>query len=222
MKKEQYAVLGLGRFGSKVARELFYRKQEVIVVDKDETKIHNIKDHVTHAYVGDIADEGALKEAGIPDCDAVIIGESSDIEANIMASQICKTIGVKQVICKAQNTLHGKILEKLGVDQIVFPEQDVAIKLVNKLVSDRILDYLELGENLTIVSLNVFSSFIGRSLSDLALRHKYNITVLAIRRGGQAVIVPTGDTILEKNDVLIVFGEESSLKKLNLDIGHKT
>ena len=127
--KKQYAVLGLGRFGTKVARELFYKGQEVIAVDMDETTIQNIKDQVTYAYVGNIADENSLKEAGVPDCDVAIIAESSNMESNIVAAQICKSLGIKQVICKAQNTIHGQILSKLGVDQIIFPEQDTAIKL---------------------------------------------------------------------------------------------
>jgi trk system potassium uptake protein TrkA len=133
--KKQFAVLGIGRFGSKIARELFYKKQEVIAIDKDETVIENIKDQVTHAFVGDITDEMALKEAGVSDCDVVIIAESTNMESNIVAAQICKSLGIPQVICKAQNTVHGKILNKIGVDQVVFPEQDTAIKLVNRLTS---------------------------------------------------------------------------------------
>lgn len=220
--RKQYAVLGLGRFGSKVARELFYKNQEVIVVDREENKIQNIKDHVTHAYIGDIEDEEALKEAGIADCDVVIIAESSDIEANIVSAQICKTMGIKNVICKAQNTLHGKILEKIGVDMVIFPEQDVAIKLVNRLTSGHILDYLEFGKDLTIMGVTVLDEFVGKSLAEIDLRNKYNIIVMAIKREGQTIIVPTGSTVLKKEDVLIVFGKEESLKKINLSVSHKT
>ncbi|MCX5750084.1 MAG: TrkA family potassium uptake protein [Candidatus Saganbacteria bacterium] len=222
MSRKQYGILGLGRFGSKVARELYFKKQEVIVVDHDESKIQAIKDQVTHAFIGNIADEGALKESGIADCDVVIIAESSDIEANIMAAQLCKMLGIKKVICKAQNTVHGKILEKLQVDQVVYPEQDAAIKLVNKLASQKILDYLELGEHIAIIGITPLESFIGKSLLDLNLRSRYNITVLAVRRGGGTIINPTGETVIARGDILVVFGEEDALKRLNLDIGHKT
>ena len=222
MAKKQYAVLGLGRFGSKVARELYYKNQEVIVIDKNDEKIQNIKDHVTHAYVGNIDDEGALREAGVTDCDVVIIGESSVIESNIIAAQICKTMGVKKVICKAQNTLHGQILEKIGVDSVIFPEQEVAIKLANRLTSSHILDYLDLGDNLTIIGVTVLDQFVGKTLAELDLRNRYNLTVMAIRRGDETIAVPTGNTILKKGEVLIVFGEEKSLKKLNIDVGHRT
>jgi len=220
--KKQFAVLGLGRFGSKVARELFYKEQEVIAVDRDETVIQNVKDEVTHAYVGDITEESALKEAGVADCDAVIIAESTDMESNIIAAQICKSLGVPLVICKARNTIHGKILSKIGVDQIIFPEQDTAIKLVNRLTSQGVLDYFDLGENVTIVGTKPLPRWVGRSLSDLDLRNKHNVTIIAIRRGAENLVIPSGDTIVQGEDTLIIFGEESYLKKLDLDITHRT
>lgn len=220
--KRQFAILGLGRFGSKVARELFYKNQEVVAIDKDENTIQNIKDQVTHAYVGDITDENTLKEAGVADCDVVIVAESSNMESNIIAAQVCKSLGIKQVICKAQNTVHGQILSKLGVDQIIFPEQDIAIKLVNKLTSSGVLDYFDLGKNVTIVGTNPLERWINKTLADLDLRNKHNVTVLAIRRGGENLIIPSGDTLVQKGDIMILFGAEDSLKKLNLDFTHKT
>ncbi|MBU0629763.1 MAG: TrkA family potassium uptake protein [Candidatus Margulisbacteria bacterium] len=222
MKKRQFAVLGLGRFGSKVARELFYKGQEVIAIDKDEVKIQNIKDEVTHAYVGDITDEGALKEAGVADCDTVVVAESTHMESNIIATQICKSLKIPQVICKANNTIHGQILQKLGADQIIFPEQDTAIKLINVLTSQGVLDYFDLGEKVKIVGTKALPQWAGKGLSELDLRNKYAITVLAIRRGKESLLIPSWSTPIQKEDVLILFGEEESLKKLDMDISHKT
>jgi len=215
-------VLGLGRFGSKVARELYYRKQEVIVVDKDEDKIQGIKDEVTNAYLGDISDEQTLVEAGIPDCDVVVIAESTNVEANIIATQICKNLGVKRVIVKAKNTLHGNILKKIAADLVVFPEQDTAIKLVNKLTSEGIVDYFELGEELSIVGITAPHFMQNKTLGDLELRKKFNVTVLGVKRGEEIIFNLTADTTIAKDDVLIVFGEAEALKKLHLDITHKT
>jgi trk system potassium uptake protein len=220
--KKQFAVLGLGRFGSKIARELFYKKQEVIAVDKDETVIQGIKDEVTHAFVGDITDEAALKEAGVADCDTVIIAESTHMESNIIAAQVCKGMGIPRIICKAHNTIHGKILSKIGVDQIVFPEQDTAIKLVNRLTSQGVMDYFDIGENITIIGTKAPQSWVGRKLSDLDLRAKYNITVLAVRRGNENMVIPAWSTVVEKEDTLVLFGKEESLKALDLDITHRT
>lgn len=220
--KKQYAVLGLGRFGSKVARELYYKGQEVIAVDKDETVIQNIKDQVTHAFAGDITDEGTLKEAGVGDCDVAVIAESTDMESNIIAAQICKSLNIPLVICKAHNTIHGKILTKLGVDRIIFPEQDTAIKLVNQLTSQGVLDYFDIGENLTIVGTKPLEGWVGLKLSDLDLRTKHAITVLAIRRKGENIVIPPWSTLVEKDDILVLTGREDSLKKLDLDITHRT
>lgn len=220
--KQQFAVLGLGRFGSKVARELFYRNQDVIVVDKDENKIQTIKDEVTNAYIGDITSEDALKESGVSDCDVAIIAESSNIESNIIACQICKNFGIKKVIAKAQNTMHGKILVKLQVDQIIYPEQDTAIKIVNKLTSDNILDYLELGSHINIVSIEAPQKMEDKTIKDLELRRKFHVTILGIKRNHDIIFNLTDETEIKKGDILIVFGETESLKKLNLDVTHKT
>ena len=220
--KKKYAVLGLGRFGSKVALELFYKDNEVIAVDKDETVIQNIKDHVTHAFAGDITDEGALKEAGVADCDVVIIAESTDMESNIISTQVCKNLGVPTVICKAHNTVHGKILTKIGADQITYPEQDTAIKLVNRLTSQGVLDYFDLGEDLTIVGTTALPNWIGQKLSDLDLRNKYGVTVLSLRRGNENILIPAWATVVEKDDVIVLYGKEDSLKQMNLDITHRT
>lgn len=220
--KKQFAVLGLGRFGSKVARELFYKKQEVIVVDKDEEKIQSIKDEVTHAYLGDLSDEQTLQEAGVADCDVVIVAESSNIESNIMAAQICKNMGIKKVICKAKNTLHGGILKKIGADQIVYPEQDTAIKLVSKLTSEGILDYIELGGELSIVGIKAPDNMIDKTIGELELRKRFNVTILGIERGGDIIFNLNADTKISSADILIVFGEAAALKKLHLDVTHKT
>jgi trk system potassium uptake protein TrkA len=212
----------LGRFGSKVARELFFKGQEVIVIDRDENVIQSIKDQVTHAYSGDITDENALKEAGVAECDVVVITESADMESNIIAAQVCKSLNVPKVICKARNTIHGKILAKIGVDQIIFPEQDTAIKLVNQLTSQGMLDYFDIGQDITIVGTKPLDNWVGKTLAGLDLRNKYNVTVLAVRRGEENLVIPAWDTVIEKNDTLVLIGEEDSLKKLNLDITHRT
>jgi len=220
--KKQFGVLGLGRFGSKVARELFYKKQEVIVVDKDEDKIQAIKDEVTHAYLGDISDEQTLMDAGIAECDVVVVAESSNIESNIIAAQVCKNLGIKKVICKAKNTLHGNILKKIGADTIIYPEQDTAIKLVSKLTSEGILDYIELGGELSIVGITAPETMINRTLGELDLRKKFNVTILGIKRQEEIMFNLNADTKIMRDDAMIVFGEAEALKKLHLDITHKT
>lgn len=214
MFKNQFAVLGLGRFGQKVAKELCLRKHEVIVMDKDENKINQIKDLVTHVFIGDITDEGALREANVQNCDVVIIGESSNIEANLLATQLCKELGVKQVVVKAQTTLHGKILKKLGVDLIVYPEQDTAVKLADKLTLHGVLDYMEVSKEFDVIEMKAGRKLIRHTLEDLDLRKKYNVTVLAIRRGSESIVSPDGAIEILENDILIVMGRIEDLKKI--------
>jgi trk system potassium uptake protein TrkA len=177
---------------------------------------------VTNAYLGDIADEQTLIEAGISDCDVVIVAESSNIEANIIATQICKNLGIKKVIVKAKNTIHGNILKKINADVIIFPEQDTAIKIVNKLTSEGILDYFDLGGELRIVGITAPENMINKTLGELDLRKKFNVTILGIKSGEEIKFNLTADTKIIREDVLIVFGETDALKKLHLDITHKT
>ncbi|MCX5725588.1 MAG: TrkA family potassium uptake protein [Candidatus Saganbacteria bacterium] len=222
MKKKQYGILGLGRFGNKVARELFHKGQEVIAMDKNESVIQGIKDEVTYAYVGDITDNEALKEAGIFDCDVVIIAESTDMESNIIASQVCKSAGIPMLVCKAHNTVHGKILSALGANEVIFPEQDTAIKLVNRLTSKGVLDYFDIGDNISIVGAKAPEKWVNNALARLDLRNRHNITVLAIRRGEKNLVMPPGETVIEKDDILVLFGREDSMRKLDLNITHRT
>ncbi|MDD4179767.1 MAG: TrkA family potassium uptake protein [Candidatus Margulisbacteria bacterium] len=220
--KKQFAILGLGRFGSKVARELYFKGQEVIVIDKDETVIQGIKDQVTHAFVGDISDELALKEAGVADCDVVVLAESANMESNIIAAQVCKSLGVPMIVAKAHNTVHGQILQKIGINEIIYPEQDTAIKLANRLTSQGVLDYLDLGANITLLGTKPLPTWVGQSLANLDLRNRHNVTVVAIRRGKENLVIPSWSTIVEKDDLMVLIGTEEALKKLNLDVTHRT
>jgi len=214
MAKKQFAVLGLGRFGQKVAKELSMRGQEVVVMDKDEAKVNLIKDLVTHAYIGDMTDEGAIREANVQDCEVVIVGQSSSIEANLLATQLCKELNVKQLVVKAQSTLHGKILNKLGVDLIVYPEQDTAVKLANKLTLRGVLDYMEITKEFDVIEMKAGADLDRKTLKELNLRKKFNVAVLAIRRGTESIMNPDGETTLFEGDILILLGKIEDLKKI--------
>jgi len=214
MAKKQFAVLGLGRFGQKVAKELCMRGQEVVVMDKDESKVNQIKDLVTHAYIGDMTDEGAIREANVQNCDVVVVGQSSNIESNLLATQLCKELNVKQLVVKAQSTLHGKILKKLGVDMIVYPEQDTAVKLADKLTLRGVLDYMEITKEFDIIELQAGKDFDRKTLRDLNLRKKYNVAVLAIRRGAESIMNPDGETLIVEGDILILMGRIEDLKRI--------
>ncbi len=214
MAKKQFAVLGLGRFGQKVAKELCLRGHEVVVMDKDEAKVSQIKDLVTAAYIGDMTDESALREANVQNCETVVVGQSSSIEANLLAVQLCKEFNIPQVVVKAQSTLHGKILKKLGVDMIVFPEQDTAVKLADKLTLRGVLDYMEITKEFDVIEMSAGKDFDRKTLRELNLRKKYNVAVLAIRRGAESIMNPDGDTTILEGDILILMGKIEDLKRI--------
>lgn len=213
-KKKQFGVLGLGRFGQKVAKELAMRDQEVIVMDKDEAKVNVIKDLVTHAFIGDMTEEGALREANIPNCDIVVVGQSSSIEANLLSVQLCQELGIKELVVKAQSTLHGKILKKMGVTSIVYPEQDTAVKLADKLTLRGVLDYMEISKEFDVIELRAGKDFHNKNLKELNLRRKYNVAVVAIRRGVESIMNPGGETAILEGDILILLGKIEDLNRI--------
>lgn len=214
MAKKQFGVLGLGRFGQKVAKELCMRGHEVVVMDKDEAKVNQIKYLVTHAYIGDMTDEAALREANIQNCEVVVVGQSSSIEANLLATQLCKELNIGQVVVKAQSTLHGKILNKLGVDMIVYPEQDTAVKLADKLTLSGVLDYMEITKEFDVIEMRASRDFDNKTLRELNLRKQYNVAILAIRRGTQSIMNLDGETVIVDGDILILMGKIEDLKKI--------
>ena len=213
-KKRQFGVLGLGRFGQKVAKELAMRDQEVIVMDKDEAKVNVIKDLVTHAFIGDMTDEGALREANIPNCDIVVVGQSSSIEANLLSVQLCQELGIKELVVKAQSTLHGKILTKMGVTSIVYPEQDTAVKLADKLTVRGVLDYMEISKEFDVIELRAGKDFHNKTLRELNMRKKYGVAVVAIRRGIESIMNPDGETVILEGDILILLGKIEDLNRI--------
>ena len=143
-KDKQYLVIGCGRFGSSVAKKMCQLGNEVMVIDKDEDSINNIAELVTHTAIVDVTEERDLKSIGLGNFDVVIVAISSDVRASIMATLIAKEMGVSQIVCKAKDELQAKVLYKIGADRVVFPERDMGVRVAHNLVSDNILDHIEL------------------------------------------------------------------------------
>lgn len=211
---KQFAVIGCGRFGSSVAKSLYSLGYDVLAIDQDEEKIQEISDSVTHAVQADVIDESTLKALGIRNFDVVVVSIGSDIQASIMATLIAKELGVKTVIAKAQNELHGKVLYKIGADRVVFPERDMGVRVAHNLVSSSILDYIELAPDYSIVEIAAFQEWENKTLKELRLPIRYGINVMAIKRDKEVNISPYADDIILKDDVLIVVGSNKDLNKL--------
>lgn len=210
----EFAVIGLGRFGSSVARTLYELGHNVLAVDKDEEALREVVDHVTHAVQVDSTDAEALRAVGITNLDAVVVAIGEDIQESILTTMLLKDLGVKKVVAKAVDEQQRKVLEKVGADLVIFPERDMGERVAHTLASPNVLEYIELSPEYTIEEVNVPARLEGRSLGDLDLRSKFGVNVLLIRRNSQLLISPATDVQLRTGDVLVVVGENKQLNRL--------
>jgi trk system potassium uptake protein len=212
--KRQFAVIGLGRFGSSVAKYLAELGYEVLAVDDNAQRVQDISQIVTHAVIADSTDEEAMSALGIRNFDVVVIAIGQDIQSSILTTLILKDLGVPYIIVKAQNELHGKVLNKIGADKVVFPERDMGLRVAHNLISPNILEHIELSVDYSIVEMKVPASMVGKNLKQLDIRLKYNCNVLAVKRNGEMNITPRADESLMTDDVLVIVGKNDQLTKL--------
>jgi trk system potassium uptake protein TrkA len=224
---KQFVVIGLGRFGSSVARALGEKNFEVLAIDRDEERVKEIEGIVSQAVVMDATDEKSLRELGIADFETAIVSMAETIEDSIMITLALKELGLKHVIVKANNELHSKILKKVGADRIVFPEREMAEKLAESLASPKIFDIIEVSKTHGIIEMVAPKKLANKTLGDLKLRMKYNVSVIAIKRKvpyskpdgttdfkEEVIIGPGGSDELIPGDVLILLGNYDNLEKV--------
>lgn len=214
--KKQFAVIGMGRFGASVAEALFNLGYEVLAIDQDESRIEAVLHQVTHAVQADCTHEEALRAIGIRNFDVVVVAIGQDIQSSIMTSLILKDMGVKMLVVKAQTELHGKVLAKIGVDKVIYPERDMGIRLAHHLISPNVLDYIELSNDHSIVEIHVTPKMVGQSLRELDIRARYGCNVMAIKRNERMNIAPHADDKIRADDVLVVIGSNENLRKFEL------
>jgi trk system potassium uptake protein TrkA len=218
--KYQYAVIGLGRFGSSLSKELVKLGYEVLGIDKSEEIIDEMSDELTHAVVADSTDEEVLKSLGVRNFDCAVVAIGDNIQASILTALLLKELGVKTVVAKALSDLHGKVLQKLGVDRIIYPERDMGVRVAHQLVSPNLLDYIELSPDYTIVELSVPKGLSGRSLKELDIRAKYGCSIIAINKRDSMIIAPTADDILKEKDVMVIIGTNKQIEVFESEVIH--
>jgi trk system potassium uptake protein TrkA len=211
---KQFVVIGIGRFGSSVAKTLYGMGHDVLAIDKDEERIQEISESVTHAIQADATDEDALKAIGLRNFDVAVVTIGSDIQSSILVALLCKELGIKYVLGKAQNDLHAKVLYKIGVDKVVFPERDMGMRVAHNLVSSSILDYIELAPDYSLIEISAIPTWEGKSLKQLDMRVRYGINVMAIKHNDEMNISPKGDDIINQGDILVVIGSKDDIRKL--------
>jgi trk system potassium uptake protein TrkA len=214
MRKKQFAVIGIGRFGSSVASSLASQGYEVLAVDRDEESVQKISEVVTHAVCVDTTDEEALKALGIRNFDKVVVAIGEDVQASILTTLLLKEAGVGYIVAKAQNELHGKMLEKIGADRIVYPERDMGMRIAHCLVSTNVLEYIELSPDLSIVEVAVPREMVGKPLSESNLREGFGLNLVAVKRSDSILVSPKPEEVFRQGDILFVIGEIKGIRRL--------
>ncbi|MCZ6800847.1 MAG: TrkA family potassium uptake protein [Nitrospirae bacterium] len=225
--KRLFAVIGLGRFGYSVAETMVKKGCEVLAIDHEESKIQAISEIATFAVQCDATDERALKAVSTQNVDVAIVSIGENIEASILIVQTLKEMGVKSIIAKAVANIHGKILKNLGVNEVIFPERDAAIRLAHRLVSPKVLEYVELTPGYSIEEVSVPNKFSGLQIGEALIRENHHLNIIGIKKHvtrmvkGRMVkeesfnVIPRGSDIMEKGDVLVMIGKEEDLDRFS-------
>ncbi|WP_431803615.1 potassium channel family protein [Halobacillus andaensis] len=216
--KKTFAVIGLGRFGGSICKELSREGMEVLAVDLDEHKVNEYRDIVSHAVMADSTDELVLKELGFSNIDHVIVAIGDNIQASMLTTLILEEMGIKKITVKAQNDYHEKILNKIGADQVVHPERDMGRRIAHHIVSDNILDYIELSDDHSVVEVRAGRKMSGKTLVDLDIRAQYGCNIVAIKRGKDVIVSPMATEEVKESDVLIVIGADNDVNRFEKNL----
>ncbi|PRO64785.1 potassium channel family protein [Alkalicoccus urumqiensis] len=211
--KKQFAIIGLGRFGSSICKELYHMGHEVFAIDTDPKKLEAVSEFADHTFEGDGTDENLLQNVGIRNFDHVIVAIGDDIQASILTTLHIKDHEVPNIWVKAQNDYHHKVLEKIGADRIFHPEKEMGSRIAAYLTSDTVLDYIDLSADYSIIEMLATSKIAGKSLVDLDSRRRYGCTIIAIKEQGKVNVTPDPEKPVEKDNVLIMIGDKRDLRR---------
>ncbi len=215
---KQFAVIGLGRFGGRVAAGLYQYGAEVVAIDTDPAKVEDIKGSVSTAICMDAADEQELTQLNVPEFDAIVVAIGRDIEASILITALLRQLGARVVIARASTNLQARILDLVGATGVIYPEEDIAARLVRSIISPHVVDHIELEGDIDFALVKAPRSFVGKSLLELEIRQRHGVTVVAVRRMGAAkdepAQVPSADYVVRDGDLLYVVGSDEDIQVL--------
>jgi trk/ktr system potassium uptake protein len=213
---KRVVVVGLGIFGFNIAKDLFENGFEVIAIDKNKDVVNRIRDFSTKAVLADATDRELLEMIGIQPDDIVIISFGEDLAASTLLTLHLKEMNIKNILVKAPNEDHKRILEKVGATEVIIPEKAMASKVAKGLISPNVLDFLPVSEDFTISEVAPPAGFLGKTLADLRLRGKYHVEVIAVRDvlSDKIQLVPRADFVIKDSDILIVIGKEADIQKI--------
>lgn len=213
-KTKSFLVIGLGRFGRSVALNLEEMGHEVMGMDRDEDVVREVADQLTHAAQVDTTDERAVSQLGVRNFDAVVVAIATDLRAAILTTVLCKEMGAKKLICKASDELQAKLLKKLGADKVIQPERETGSRLAHSLVSDNVLDFLELSEEYGISEIKLPAVWAEKTLAELDIRASYGVSIIAVRREEQIILALDAQMTLKHGDVLVLIGANRDLERV--------
>ena len=212
MKKE-FVVIGLGRFGASVCKELHRLGHQVLAIDIKEEKVNAVLDYSEKAVIADASREEVLKSLGVGNFDYAVVAIGDNMQANIMCTLLLKEMGMKNVWVKAQDANHKKVLAKIGADRVIQPEYDMGIRAANQMQSGKLQEYIELSEEYSISELDISKRLANKALNDLDIRAKYGCTILAIKNGEKVNISPSAEDKLYEGDMIVVMGKNDDIKR---------
>ena len=208
---KSFVVIGLGLFGSRVARQVCQLGAEVLAVDTNQDLVQQISGEVTNAVVADARDKDVLRALGVQDCDCAVVAIGDDLGASVLATMNLKELGIGYIVCKAHDETHRRVLEKLGADKVLIPEQEVAERIAHSLISPNVLEYIELSSDYGIVEVPAPRSWVGKTLMELNVRAKMGVNIIAVESGTKVNVSPGADYSIEKDDILVILGEYDAL-----------
>ena len=214
MKKRSYAVIGLGKFGYTVALTLAEANCDVMVVDKDPEIVQEMSDRVAYAVCADVTENGVMESLGVGNTDVAVIGIAESMEASITAVIHAKDAGVPYVLAKAMNPLHGRILTRIGADEVIYPEKAMGMRVAKYLISGGFVDLFEISDSFSIVETKVPEEWIGKTLIELNLRERLNLNVIGIKKEEKVTVNIDPSEMLQRNEILIVIGENEDLSRI--------
>ena len=215
-KRKQFLVAGLGLFGTSVALTLQQMGYEVYALDSEEGLVQDLSTQLNYVACGDASDRKTLQSLPLEDIDVAVVA-IGNVERNMMCTMLLKELGVKQVVAKAINNLHGAMLNKIGADKVVYAERDMGERVAHNLISAGVMDYIELSGEISVMSLSIPTEFVGKNLIESDLRRRYDVNVVAIKRDGRTMVNPKAQEVFQPGDEIIVLGTHEGVKRMGVD-----
>ena len=215
-RRKQFLVAGLGLFGTSVALTLQQMGYEVYTLDSEESLVQDLSTQLNYVVCGDASDKKTLQSLPLEDIDVAVVA-IGNVERNMMCTMLLKELGVKQVVAKAINNLHGAMLNKIGADKVVYAERDMGERVAHNLISAGVMDYIELSSEISVMSLAIPAEFVGKNLIEADLRRRYDVNVVAIKRDGRTIVNPKAQEVFQPEDEIIVLGTHEGVKRMGVD-----